>query len=89
MSDEERSHLKFGSGGSVFELPDRSILCCMAGNYSKVFIVDRDKKVTWSALPEQWGIAEKKWKAMPGYRASIITRQELESLIWGEPLKKK
>jgi len=89
MTEQEQAKLRFETGGSVFELPDRSILCCMAGNYSKVFIVNRDKKITWSALPEQWSLTEKKWKALPGYRASIITRQELESLIWGEPLKKK
>jgi len=88
MGAEEQSRLKFETGGSVVELPDRSILCCMAGNYSKTFIVNRDKKILWSALPEKWNSTEGKWKVLPGYRASFITREELEHLIWGEPSKK-
>lgn len=87
MSEEEQSKLKFETGGSVFELPDRSIFSCMGGTYSKVFIVSRDKKILWSAIPEQWNVIEEKWKVMPGYKASIITRKELESLIWGVPVK--
>jgi hypothetical protein len=88
MTEEERSSLKFKTGGSVSELPDQSLLCCMGGNYSKIFIVNREKKILWSAIPEQWNEMERKWKRKNGYHASIITRKELESLIWGEPLKK-
>jgi len=79
---DEQAKIKFETGGGVYELPDRAILCCMAGSYDKVFIVSRDKKVLWSALPEQWNPFEKKWKVVPGYRASFITRKDLEKLIW-------
>ncbi len=88
MSGEELAGLRFDTGGSIQELPDRSLLCCMGGNYGKVFIVDRNKKVRWSALPEKWDPTTRTWLPRPGYRASLITRKELESLIWNEPVKK-
>ncbi len=88
----------FNFGGSVSELPDRSFFVCMGGSYGKLFIVNRDKKILWSAQPEKWDNAAGKWikdgvlidavKREGSYRASIISRYELESLIWNEPLKK-
>ncbi len=87
----------FNFGGSVFEMPDRSFFVCMGGSYGKVFIVNRDKQILWSAQPEKWDRAASKWikdgvlvdgKVREGsYRASIISHDELESLIWNEPLK--
>jgi len=75
------------TGGNIIELPDSSLFACMGGNYSKVFIVNRDKEVLWSALPERISI-DKKWIPNPGYRASIITNHKaLEALIWNEELK--
>ena len=88
----------FSFGGSVSELPDRSLFVCMGGLYGKLFIVNRDKKILWSAEPEKWDNVAGKWtkdgvmidqiKKEGSYRASIISRDELESLIWNEPLKK-
>jgi len=76
------------NGGNIMELPDSSIFACMGGIYSKLFIVSKDKKVLWSALPVKWSETEKKWLPNSGYRASIITSHKaLESLIWGKRIK--
>ncbi len=71
------------SGGNVIELPDHSLFVCMNSQYGKMFIIDQDKKNLWSAIAEKWRQNEKKWLAIPQqYRASIISRKELEQLIW-------
>ncbi len=90
LGDNElkRNKIDYKVGGCVFELPDRSIFCCMAGNYSKLFIVGRDKKILWSAFPEGWDKTARVWRILRSYRASIITPEQLESIIWNEPLKK-
>ena len=78
----EKPH--FRAGGNVMQLPDRSMFVSMNTPYCKVFIVSHDKKILWSALPEKYDAAERKWKQSPElYRASIITgRKALEELIW-------
>lgn len=73
---------RFISGGSVQELPDQSLFACMNGTYSKVFIVSKEKEVLWSAVTERWNTADKKWDMSGQYRAYLITRQQLEQLIW-------
>lgn len=88
LTPKEKSTTVFNVGGSVFELPDRSIFCCMGSDYSKTFIVNRDKKILWCAQPEIWHSKDKKWAKQFEYRASIITREELEHLIWNESLEK-
>lgn len=70
-------------GGNVVELPDHSFFVCMNTQYARIFIVGRDKKIVWNAVPEKWNPPENDWfQSMMQYRASIITRKELESLIW-------
>jgi Arylsulfotransferase (ASST) len=70
-------------GGSVTELPDHSFFVSMSGPYGKIFIVNRNKKTLWSAVPEKWNEEERKWKVVAMYRASIIVdRKELERMIW-------
>jgi hypothetical protein len=51
-----------------------------------VFIVSRNKEITWSAIPERWNMESKKWcNYWLTYRASIISsRKELEQLIWND-----
>ncbi len=82
----EKSHLFFHSGGNVVELPDQSLLVDMSNDvYCKVFIVSPEKKIFWSAIPEVYDPAKKKWQPPINgvYRASIIpSRKELERLIW-------
>jgi len=76
-------------GGNVIELPDTSLFVCMGGNYSKLFILNKNKKIVWSALPEKWDLHENKWIPSPvGYRASVITdHQALEKLVWSMDIK--
>ncbi len=70
-------------GGSVSELPDGSIFASMSANHGNIFIVNRDKKILWNAVPERWNADEKKWEMIGTYRASIITNpRDLLQLIW-------
>ena len=73
---------QFGSGGNAIELPDRSFFVDMGSDYSKLFIVNREKKELWSALPERFLETDQKWAAIHEYRANIISRKDLETLIW-------
>ena len=79
----------FISGGNVTELSDHSIFACMSSSsYCKLFIVNKDKKKLWSARPERWDEAAKKWHPASQYRASIIqSRKDLERLIWNAEIK--
>jgi hypothetical protein len=75
------------SGGNVIELADRSFFVSVANTYglapfAHVFIVDRNKRLLWSAKPEKWNDIDKKWVPDPLYRASIVTQDELKQLIW-------
>ncbi len=84
VSSKKQRLYQFPTGGNMLELPDKSIFACMGGTYSKVMILNRDKKVLWSALPEKWNEAEKKWKIMYSYRASMVTGpEEMARLVWG------
>ena len=88
----------FNFGGNVSEQPDGTFFVCMGGIYGKTFIVNRDKKILWSAQPEKWDNDIHQWSKEGGftekniregvYRSAIISRAELESLVWNEPLKK-
>lgn len=87
-SADGRKATNFLSGGNVTELPDGSMFVCMGGNYSKVFIVNKEKKILWSALPER-----DEGNTLPDnihqYRASIIDNpKKLTALIWGTLIKK-
>jgi len=75
----------FSAAGNVLELPDNSLFVSMGTPYSKVFIVSRDKKILWSAIPQKWNSTEKKWDISPQYRAFIITNpKHIEKLIWNQ-----
>jgi hypothetical protein len=73
---------RFVSGGSVTELPDKTMLVMMGLPYPKVFIVNNDKKVLWSAIPERFDPFAKKWAYTDQYRAYLLQRKDLEQLIW-------
>ncbi len=73
----------FISGGAIQELPDESYFACMNGTYSKLFIVNKEKKETWSALAERWNERDARWEMVGQYRAYLIdSREKLEQLIW-------
>ena len=74
---------RFIAGGGVTELPDKSLLVMMGLPYPKVFIVNNDKKVLWSAIPQKFDPVANKWTYTDQYRACMITsRKDLEQLIW-------
>ena len=81
-TEESGYKKRFESGGSVMELPDGSIYTCMGSDYSKLFIVTRNKKILWSAIPEIYYPHEHKWKVPRQDRSTIISRADLEKLIW-------
>lgn len=71
------------SGGNVIEMPDHSFFVCMSSQFGKIFIVSREKKILWSAVNERFKEPDAKWMLLPQqYRASIITRKELEQMVW-------
>ena len=79
---ENRFTKRFASGGNVKELQDQSMFVNMGSAYSNLFIVNRDKKIIWSALPERFMETDQQWIPIREYRANIITEKELEQLIW-------
>jgi hypothetical protein len=89
ISKEQKKNYRFISGGNVLELPDQSFFACMNGTYSKIFIVDRDKEILWSALAERKNKTTKKWDMAGQYRAFIIPdRKKFEQLIWNSAATK-
>jgi len=85
---DDYKNMRFPFGGNVMELPDRSLFVCMGSNYSKVFIVSESKKIDWSAVPEATNPEDRQWRAVPQYRASVVTRNQLEQLVKGQPAAK-
>ena len=80
----QKGPLQFVAGGNVLEMPDRSIFCSLYGDlYSNIFIIGRDKKMTWSVYPEKWNSDAKRWEGIDMYRASIVNdAKALERLVW-------
>ncbi len=86
--DTEYQHRPITSGGNIIELPDNSFFVSIGQPDSKVFIVNKNKKKLWSALPQQWDQDIKRWHIIPQYRASItIDHKTLEKLIYNIPDK--
>ena len=85
MDKEKRKDINFSSGGNVMELPDGSFFTCMGGNYCKVFIVTKKKKVLWSAVPEKWNAELHRWDFLAAYRASVVVNaRDMQRLIWNQ-----
>ena len=83
---QKEHHGAFKSGGNAIELADRSMFVCMGGEYSKLFIVTRSKKILWSALPERYIYPDHSWVPNQEYRGNVIRRQDLEKMIWKSQL---
>ena len=82
-SEKKQTSDRYTTGGNVLELADNSLFVSMCSGYSELFIVNIDKKILWSAVPEKWNLDEKMWEGTTQYRASVInTRKDLEKLIW-------
>jgi hypothetical protein len=75
------------SGGNVIALNGGKVFVSYCSPYSKVIIIDKDKRELWAGIPELWNEQAKRWDAHFQYRASVITQSQLEKLIWGGVLK--
>jgi hypothetical protein len=70
-------------GGNITDLPDGTIFASLSTPYSGVFIVDRQKKLIWNAVSENYDSTSQSWKALSTYRASIITdKSDLDKMIF-------
>ncbi len=74
--------LRLSSGGNAVELGDGSFLVTMSGVFGKIFVVNKNKEVLWSAVPEVKIFDDAPWTAIGSYRASMVTRRQLQALIW-------
>ena len=73
----------FPYGGNGIALGNGDMFLCMGSDYPKVEIVNKEQQLLWRALPEKYDSTGKEW--MPAkkiYRANIISRKDLERLIW-------
>ncbi len=69
-------------GGNVIELPGDDMFISTSTDYTNIFIVSKDKKLLWRGVPELWERWQKKWIMYQQYRANVVTRNELEQMIW-------
>src|SRR5690606_771226 len=58
-----------GSGGSVYELKDGSMLVSM-GAVNRLFVVSKDKRRIWNAFIE--ARPADRWRGIPNYRSSFL-----------------
>jgi hypothetical protein len=73
-----------GTGGNVVILSDSSLFVSMNAPYGNLFIIDSNKNILWSAVTEMLRPADNIWVEHARYRASIVSRELLERLIWNE-----
>lgn len=74
--------LRQGVGGNIRILPNQSVYVSMSLPYSDLFILDSSRIVQWHATTERYNTENGTWENWPRYRGSIITRGELEQMIW-------
>ena len=86
--DPRSGLVAYPSGGFVTELNDNSLFICMGIGINKIFILNRQKQITWSAYPELWSPQEKKWTVAGPYRTNVFEGpKNLEKLVWGSGIK--
>lgn len=73
-----------GGGGNVMELPGKKLFVSLGTPYGELYIVDESKHVLWSAETEIYITDTDSWNPFPKYRASIVTRKQLEQMIWSD-----
>ncbi len=72
-------------GGSVYTLPDQSLLVCM-GNAGRIFIVDGEKQIQWNAIPFRRSSPDEPWRITPLYRTSFLYgASAIDALIFSPP----
>jgi hypothetical protein len=70
------------SGGNVQELADGSFFISTCTPFGDMYVVDRNKHVLWQAEAKIWQASKSAWSPSSSYRATMITKQELERIIW-------
>jgi Arylsulfotransferase (ASST) len=73
------------SGGNVTEMPGGALFVSMAVP-AGIFIVDKKRQIIWSGIIERCLPRQNIWHKTATYRASIVSRQELEQLIWRQQM---
>ncbi len=73
-----------GGGGNVVPISDSTLFVSMCNPHNEMFIVNTRKELLWSAVTEIYQPYEKTWGPYPRYRASVVTRKQLEQMIWSE-----
>lgn len=68
-------------GGNVVELSDGSMICCM-GSANRVFIVNKEKKVLFNALSEEFLTEEQVWTRSMQYRVFPIDEKKYFNFIF-------
>ena len=82
-AEKKQADNKYTTGGNVIALPDNSLFVSMCSGYSDLFIVNKDKKILWDAIPEKWDHDTHTWAGSTQYRASIIpTSSEFQKMVW-------
>lgn len=71
-----------GGGGNVVPLKNNLLFISNCSPYDDMFIVDSNKHVLWRAITETCEPAEDKCSHFPKYRSNILSRDQLEKLIW-------
>jgi len=80
---EYTAPMDYSYGGNVVALADSSMFVCMGSHYPKMLILNRDKQILWSAVPEKYNKDTNKWEIHEMlYRGNIISRESLERMIW-------
>jgi len=70
-------------GGNVKLLPDKSMFVSTGLRSGAMFIVSLDKNILWSAVPQVWNKAAKRWDMILSYKSYMLSDQKrLEQLIW-------
>ena len=75
-------NFQFQNGGNVKELSNGDLFVNISGSYNKLFIVSPDKSIQWAAIPEVRAPQNGAWVISRQYKAYLITRKDLEKLIW-------
>ncbi len=71
-------------GGKVQELPDGSIMVANCSPYWSMYIIERNKKVTWEATFNKYNRAKARWEPLDSYRSEMIVDKVLIGrLIFG------
>ncbi|MCD6013621.1 MAG: hypothetical protein K0Q79_3483 [Flavipsychrobacter sp.] len=71
-----------GGGGNVVLMPGGRLFISVGIPYDGMYIVDTKKQVHWSAGVETYDPQKNSWIPYVKYRASIITRQQMEKMVW-------